>query len=254
MIFKISDKDFLRIDNLEFNNSSYVQKKLNELAEKSIISGLFWKILISPIFFIHSFRQPKLKLFQVNKEIRRFRSNKKTNSFCVRTKIPFVFDCLARVVILDKKRITKQGQRYQILRNEINKAKKLGYTTEISQGESAEAMLDKFYQVAKKRNWRDESRYIIGKSKCNLFVCTGFNQDKEIIAINASLVSNSYAYMFYYCGIEQKNIRWLLSERAIEYAYNKGVHIFHTDNLLDVSTGSFIFQKALGYKTVRLKF
>jgi hypothetical protein len=40
----------------------------------------------------------------------------------------------------------------------------------------------------------------------------------------------------------------------VEYAYSQGVINFHTDNLLDVSIGSYVFQKAMGYQTVRLRF
>jgi lysylphosphatidylglycerol synthetase-like protein (DUF2156 family) len=176
------------------------------------------------------------------------------NPFCLRTQIPIVFDSLARVIILDEQRINKKGQRYQNLRNELNKAIKLGYTTKIFQGDSATAMLDKFYQITKNRNWRNDTRYFCSKNEYNIFACAVFNSKNEIIAMNAVLVSNSYAYVFYYYSIEKKNIRWLLTEHLIEHVYNQGVKVFHTDNLLDVSTGSFVFQEEMGYKTVRLKF
>lgn len=49
-------------------------------------------------------------------------------------------------------------------------------------------------------------------------------------------------------------MRWLVTESLIEDAFKQGVSIFHTDNLLDVSSGTYIFQKAMGYETVRLSF
>jgi hypothetical protein len=151
-------------------------------------------------------------------------------------------------------RIIKKGQRFQILRNELNKAANLGYTTEIFQGEMAIDVLDRFYLTEGGRNWREVSNFRIGKHDCELFVCVGFNSDKEIIGVNATLVSKSYAYTFFYCGIVKQNIRWLITERLIEYLYRIDISLLHTDNLLDVSTGSYIFQKAMGYKTVRLVF
>jgi hypothetical protein len=250
----ISDKDFLRISNKDDKTSSFLQKKLNNLANMNPIISFFWKLIMSPFYFIHVFRSPKIELKGVNKDIRPLRLNPTVRPLCIRTRFLFIFDSLARVIILDEKRIEKRGQRYQIVRNEINKAKTLGYTTEVFQGELAIDTLDNYFLTGGGRNWRNESRYTISEHEYDLFVCAGFNLDKEIIAVNAALVSNSYAYMFFYSGIEKRNIRWLISERMIEYAYSQGVTNFHTDNLLDVSTGSYVFQKAMGYQTVRLRF
>jgi hypothetical protein len=250
----LSDQFFLRIDKKDVKVESILQKKLTELSIMNPINSFFWKLILSPLYFLYSFRVPKLELKGVTSEIRALRISKMVSPLCIRTRFLFIFDSLARVIILDEKRIHKRGQRFQILRNEINKAKNLMYTTEVFQGESAIDILDSYCLKGKGRNWRNESRYMIGEDECNLFVCAGFNMNKEIIAVNATLVSNSYAYMFFYSGKEKRNIRWLITERIIEYAFSKGVFIFHTDNLLDVSTGSYIFQKALGYETVRLRF
>jgi hypothetical protein len=250
----LSDQFFLRIDKKDIKVDSFLQKNLTELSIKNPINSFFWKLILSPLYLLHSFRAPKLELKGVNSEIRVLRINKMVDAFCIRTRFLFVFDSLARVIILDEKRINKRGQRFQILRNEINKAKKLMYTTEVFQGELAMEILDSFYLMGRGRNWRNQSRYIFGKHDCKLFVCAGFNMNKDIIAVNATLVSHSYAYMFFYSGLEKRNIRWMITERMIEYAFSQGVTIFHTDNLLDVSTGSYVFQKAMGYQTVRLRF
>jgi hypothetical protein len=250
----LSDKDFLRISNNDVKSTSYLQKKLNDLPKMNSTIAFIWKLILSPFYFVHSVRSPRLDLMEVNKEIRPLRINPAVSPLCIRTRFSFIFDSLARVIRLNEKRLNKRGRRYQTLRNEINKAKSLGYTTEVFRGELAIDILDNYFLTGGGRNWRNESRYIIGEYECDLFVCAGFNLDKKIIAVNAALVSNSYAYMFFYSGIEKRNIRWLISERMIEYAYSQDVTNFHTDNLLDVSTGSYVFQKAMGYETVRLRF
>jgi hypothetical protein len=80
------------------------------------------------------------------------------------------------------------------------------------------------------------------------------NEQSEIVAVSAAWISVNYAFNFYYFSIEKHNFRWMVTEKLIQYAFGEGVLVFHTDNLMDTSVGSYEFQKALGYKTVRLRF
>jgi hypothetical protein len=249
-----SEIDFLRIDKKYDMPNSFLHKKINELPNMNLPASIFWKLIIFPCYLIHSWSAPKITLNAISKDIRTLRIRKNFRPLPLRVRFSLVFYSLARVIVLDERRVNKVGNGYQILRNEINKSIKLGYTTEIYQGEIALEMLDRYCTTVSTRNWRDESKFRIRQYNCDVFVCVGFNSNKEIIAINATLVSNSYANTFFYSAIVKKNIRWLVTERLIEYAYSKGILLLHTDNLLDVSTGSYTFQKAMGYETVRLRF
>ena len=248
------DEDFLRIDKKGYKPTSFLQKKLNELPTINPVIAFYLKLILFPAYLIYSRSLPIVKATKISKQIRSLRYSNQFSALCLRTRLFFVFDLMSRVVILDEKRINKRGQTYQNLRNEINKCKALGYTSEIVLGEMAIELLDNYCLTRAGRNWRNETRYSSGKYDCNIFACVGFNSDKEISALNAVIFTGPYAYMFFYSGLVKENIRWLITEHAIEFAYNQGVSIFHTDNLLDVSIGSYIFQKEMGYKTVRLKF
>jgi hypothetical protein len=193
-----TDRDFLRIDKKDYHSSSFLQKKINEISKMNLLVSLFWRLIISPCYFIYSRSVPRIVLNGVSKDIRKLRFGNNISPFCFRIRFSFIFYSLARVIVLDDMRISKKGQMFLTLRNELNKAEKLGYSTEIFQGEMAIALLDRFCLTGVVRNWREVSNFRIGKHDCELFVCVGFNSDKEVIGVNTTLVSKSYAYNIFY--------------------------------------------------------
>jgi hypothetical protein len=251
---KLNDKDFLRNDKESYIYVSFVNKKLNQLKELNHIHAFFWKLLLTPLYFYYSSKKPVVRVQNLDRKFMRLRINKMVSKFSLRTKTLFGFDSLARIIVLSEKRIIKSGKKYKNLRNEINKANKLGYSVELFGGRSAELILDDFCSKIKFRDWRKELSNSIDHDELHIICCAAFNQRLEIVAVGSILVSSNYAYMQFYAATEKQNVRWLVMENLIETAFKQGVFIFHTDNLLDVSNGSYIFQKEMGYETVRLRF
>ena len=251
---RLSDRDFLRLDRLEVASFSFFHKLLNQLVTMHPARALLCKVLISPVWFTYSFRQPLVLVNKVDPRIRKLRINSTENNLSVRSQVPFIFDSLARVIILNERRVDKRGRTYSVLRNELHKGSKLGFSCAIFEGPSATKVLDDFYTTSGRRNWRNETRFDKVAEGIRLVASAGLNSSGDIIAVGAMWVSGSYAYVFYYNAVEKLNIRWLVTERLVEFGYSAGVKVFHTDNLMDVSTGSYIFQKSLGYSTVRLRF
>jgi hypothetical protein len=251
---RLQDRDFLRNDKEGDDYFSFVNKKFNQISEYSFIHSFFWKLLLAPIYFSHSFNQPIVRIANSDKRFLKLRTNKMNSRFSIRTKVLFVFDSLARIIFLDERRVKKSGKSYEVLRNEINKANRLGYSVELFYGRSAKLVLDDFCSKDKLRDWRKELSNSLDYDDFPIICCAGFNQRSEIVAVASILVSSEYAYLHFYSATDKRNVRWLVTENLIEAAFNQGVSIFHTDNLLDVSSGSYIFQKAMGYETARLSF
>jgi len=251
---RLSERDFLRLDKPEIVPFSYLQTIINELASMHPVRALVCKVLLSPLWFTFSYSLPLIRVKEVDARIRKLRNNSWKNKLCIRSQVPFVFDSLARVIVLDEQRVDKRGHNYKVLRNELNKSLNRGYKTEIFQGQVAMKILDDFSSSRGRRNWRNETRLDLAVGDIRLAVCAGFNSSGEIISVGAMWVSQSYAYLFFYDSVEKLQIRWLLIESLIEFAYGVGVILFHTDNLMDTSTGSYVFQNSLGYTTARLSF
>jgi hypothetical protein len=190
----------------------------------------------------------------VNPRIHFFRKSSSIDTFFLRTRIKFIFYSLARVIVLNETRINRTGPDWQILRNELNKARALGYRTKLYEDEAAISLLDELFLKYQRRDFRNESGFSGNLEGVHLIVCVGINKEGNIAVVSAAWVSESYARLFYYFSTEKHHIRWLVTEELIQTAYKLGVRIFQTDNLLDTSTGSYIFQQKCGYKTVRLRF
>ena len=198
--------------------------------------------------------KPKVQVRKVNKKIYSFLKFSIYEPFGLRAKFPFIYNSLARVVILNETRINRAGTDWQVLRNELNKASKLGYTTTLYEDEEAVSLLDELFLKYQGRSFQNESGFSGYLEDMHLIVCAGRNKEDDIIAVSAVWVSTSYAVLIYYFSIEKRQIRWLVNEELIQAAYKRGVRVFHTDNLLDTSTGSYIYQQKCGYETVRLRF
>jgi hypothetical protein len=251
---KLQDKDFLRNDKENYSYISFINRKLNQLKDLNHMHAFFWKLLLTPVYFFYSGKKHVVRVKNVDRKFLRLRINKTASGFCLRTKTLFVFDSLARIIILSEERVSKYGKKYNNVRNEVNKANKLGYSVELFKGRSAELLLDNFCSKTKLRDWRKELSNSLNHDDLPIICCAAFNQRLEIVAVGSILVSSNYAYMHFYSATEKQNVRWLVTESLIETAFEQGIFIFHTDNLLDVSNGSYVFQKAMGYETVRLRF
>jgi hypothetical protein len=155
---------------------------------------------------------------------------------------------------LSDTRINKAGSDWQVLRTELNKASKIGYTTTLYEDEEAVSFLDELFLKHQRRNFRNESGFDGDLADLRLIVCAGCNKEDEIVAVSAAWISTSYAVLFYYFSTEKRQIRWLVNEELIQAAYRRGVRVFLTDNLMDTPTGSYIYQRQCGYQTVRLRF
>lgn len=249
----LSDHDFTRLDFRSKEAFSGIQRKINELSHMSVLVALMWKLLLAPLWLSHAVSRPKIKVRNVNKRIHSFLKSSVYDPFCIRTIFPFIYNSLARVVILNETRINRAGSDWQVLRNELNKASKLGYTTTLYEDEEAVSLLDELFLNHQRRSFRNESRYSGDLEDMHLIVCAGRNKEDDIIAVSAAWVSASYAILIYYFSIEKLQIRWLVNEELIQAAYKRGVRVFHTDNLLDTPTGSYIYQQKCGYQTVRLR-
>jgi hypothetical protein len=219
-----------------------------------VLAAIFWKLLLAPFWIVHVITRPKIRVKQVNPKIHFFRISSSYDPFCLRARFPFIFNSLARVIELTETRINRAGSDWQVLRNELSKASKLGYSTKLYEDEAAISLLDELYLKHKERNFRNESGFSGDLEAMHLIVCAGRNKEEEVVAVSAAWVSESYAVMFYYFSTEKRQIRWLVNENLIQTTYKRGVRIFQTDNLMDTSTGSYIFQKKFGYRTVRLRF
>jgi len=250
----LSDHDFTRLDYRSLETFSGIQRKVNELSHMNVLVALMWKLLLAPPWLSHVVSRPKIKVRNVNQRIHSFRKSSSYDPFCLRTKFPFIFNSLARVIILNETRIQRAGSDWQVLRNELNKAGKIGYTTTLYEDEKAVSLLDELFVKHQRRNFRNESGFAGELEDLRLIVCAGRNKENEIIAVSAAWVSSSYAVLFYYFSTEKRQIRWLVNEELIQAAYRRGVRVFQTDNLLDTSTGSYIYQQKCGYQTMRLRF
>jgi hypothetical protein len=253
-IRKLTNEDFLRIDKAGTEFHSFVHKKINQLFKINPIFGLFWKLFFAPRWIIFSYRQPKIIIKNTNYKIHRFLVKFPNGPFCIRARVPFVYYSLSRIVYLDRARISKHGEKYRKLRGEINKAERNGFNCEIFQNSEAIKVLDEMHQKSGFRNWRDVTRIQDNFDSVNLVVGACMNQKLDIVAVSAVWLSGTYSFNFYYYATEKKYVRWLLTERLIEDMFCRDVLVFHTDNLMDLSVGSYAFQKNLGYETVRLKF
>jgi hypothetical protein len=143
---------------------------------------------------------------------------------------------------------------FEVTRYELNKASTIGYTTTLYEDAEAVSLLDELFLKHQVRNFRNESGFSGDLEDLHLFVCAGRNKEDEIVAVSAAWVSTSYAVLFYYFSTEKRQIRWLVNGDLIQAAYKRGVRVFQTDNLMDTSTGSYIFQQKCGYETMRLRF
>ena len=213
-----------------------------------------WKLLLAPIWFSHVVSRRKIKVRNINQRIHSFRKSSSYDPFCLRSKFPFIHNSLARVIILNEARINRAGSDWKVLRNELNKAIKIGYTTTLHVDAEAVSLLDELFLKHQVRNFRNESGFSGDFEDLHLIVCVGRNKEDDIVAVSAAWVSTSYAVLFYYFSIEKRQIRWLVNEELIQAAYKRGVRVFQTDNLMDTSTGSYIYQQKCGYQTVRLRF
>ena len=89
---KLQDHDFLRNDELEPIYFSYLNRKLNQLANLSHIYAFLWKMLLVPFYVMYSTSKPMIKITNVDKALLKLRINKTISKFCIRTKILFIFD------------------------------------------------------------------------------------------------------------------------------------------------------------------
>ena len=220
----------------------------------TVLVAFIWKCLLTLPWLLHVLSGPKIGLKNINKKIHFFRKSASSDPFCLRARSPFVFNSLARVILLTERRILRVGSEWRSLRNELNSTRSLGYGVKIYKDYEAVSLLDQLFILHQKRNFRVESGFSGDLEGIGLIVCAGSNSKGEVVAVSAAWVSATYAINFYYFSTENYQIRWLVNEELIQAAYKRGVKVFQTDNLMDTSTGSYIYQKQCGYQTVRLKF
>ena len=248
------DIDFLRLDSREDRPCSPFNKKINELSRMHPLIAFTWKFVLAPIWLLFVLSRPRIVIKNVNREIFKVSRIGNFSPFCLRSKSQFIHYSLSRVITLDIKRIRRQGKEFKVLRNELNKAEKNGYTIDWFEGSDGVDFLEDMNSRYRERDWRGEYLKDPDPGNIHLIVGAAKNQKNEIVGVSAIWISGPYTSHFYYFGLEKHSIRWILTEKLIERAFNSGATVFHTDNLMDVTSGSYIFQKALGYQTVRLRF
>lgn len=249
---KLVERDFFKIDQSNAKSFSLINKKINELSKMKPLVAFFWKLILAPIWALFVKTLPKVTIKNVNKKVHSFSTNTDVDRYCIRSKWPFIYYSLARVIILDENRISKSGKEFKVLRNEINKARNLGYQIHLLQDSDGIDFLGQVHLKYRGRNWERDYLKNRGLEGIKLVVGVAKNLNLEIVGVSAIWISGSYASNFYYYGVEKRHVRWILPEALIEAAFNLGVEVFQTDNLMDISAKTDVFQKALGHKTVRL--
>ena len=250
---KLTESDFFRLDGTETKPFSVINKKINELSRMKPHVAFIYKLLLAPVWLTFVSTLPKVIVKNVNKKVHSFSMNGALDRYCLRSKSPFIYYSLSRVILLNEERIRRRGREFKVVRNEINKAEKMGYQTLLLQDSDGIDILENFHLRYRGRNW--ESDYLKDRELegIKLVVAVARNIHQELVGISAMYISGSYASNFYYYSVEKQYVRWMLSEALIEAAFNLGVEVLQTDNLMDVSKKASVFQKDLGYETVRLR-
>jgi hypothetical protein len=169
-------------------------------------------------------------------------------------RINFLQYSLSRVVILDSRRIQKIGKENSALRNELNFLFRSGYKARVLKNSLAIKYLDELCSALEIPNWRSSTLVPSEYYDIQLFAAIVENSRGDVVAVSLAFASEDLANNFYYCGLESNSVRWLATESLIEATYGARVKYFRTDNLLDVSIGSYEFQEKMGYATSNLKF
>jgi hypothetical protein len=250
---KLREGDFFKLDDEETKPFSWINKKINELSKIKPLVAFFWKLILAPIWLLFVKTLPKVTIKNVNKKVHSFSINTDVDRYCIRSKWPFIYYSLARVIILDENRISRRGKKFKVLRNEINKARNLGYQIHLLHDGDGIDFLRQVHLRYRGGNFARDYLKQGDLEGSKLVVGVARNIHQELVGVSAIWISGSYASNFYYYGVEKQHIRWMLPETLIEAAFNLGVEVFQTDNLMDISAKTDVFQKALGYKTVRLR-
>ena len=247
------ESTFLRVDD---KNSAKgpINRLLNSLDSMNFFLSLISKFLLMPFWLILRFQVPTICLKGVSKDITKLIRWPNSNPFCLRIRYRYFGYSLSRIIILNEPRFEKKGKAYSAIRNELNSLFKNGFKSETQKNEDAADSLDSFFALSGKRNWRNIAQVPSSYEDIQLLVTIVESQAGVPVAASAAFVSGCLANNFYYFGVVPNSVRWLATEKLVEEAYSAGVKYFRTDNLLDVSHGSYEFQKKMGYVTCNLKW
>jgi len=249
----IRESIFLRVDD-KSSTKGPINRLLNSLHSMNFFLSLISKFLLMPFWLILRFEVPTIYLEDVSKDITKLTRSPNSNPFCLRIRYRYFGYSLSRVIVLNEHRVEKKGRAYSAIRNELNSLSKNGFKSKTLRNEDAADSLDAFFAVSGKQNWRNISRVPSSYEDCQLLATIVENEVGVPVAASAAFVSGCLANNFYYFGVVSNSVRWLACEKLVEEAYSAGVKYFRTDNLLDVSHGSYEFQKKLEYVTCNLKW
>jgi hypothetical protein len=247
------ESTFLRVDDKSSAKGPW-NRLLNSLDSMNFFLSLISKFLLMPFWLILRFQVPTIYLKGVSKDISKLTRWPNANPFCLRIRYRYFGYSLSRVIILNEFRVEKKGRVYSAIRNELNSLAKRGFKSKALQNDDAAGSLDAFFALSGKRNWRNITQVPSTYEDIQLLATIVENKAGEPIAASAAFVSGCLVNNFYYFGLIPNSVRWLATEKLVEEAYAAGVKYFRTDNLLDVSHGSYEFQKKMGYVTCNLKW
>ena len=231
-----------------------IQARVNRLDKVTAFSAILLKVFLSYYWIILRSTVPTYSVLQIDSEFNTLRIWPGSKIFSLRSNLKFFRDSLSRVICLNHRRFTKRGKLYASIRNELNSIKRDGYSIERFQDENAKELCEEIFSGLQSRNWNTSSRFPIDFKRFSLLVVIVRDSFSRPVTINAAWVMGEFAENFYYCSPFGAETRLLATESLVEFCFENGAKFFRTDNLLDLCTDTYNFQRKLHYETCNISW
>jgi len=159
-----------------------------------------------------------------------------------------------RVLEIDQKRLSRKSRKFHMLRQKINQANRLRYTTEIIFGSQAFETLRKF---EKEHGWWRLERELDLISQIapeRLVSVAVYDTQNSIISVATCHLGTETSQLLFLLTNRRGAARWFAFETLLNFLGKENFVKLVCDSLIYLDSTGYLFQKHLGFKTYNVNF